>query len=143
MNYCTYKTTHISGFYYYGKAKTNNVLDGSYKGSGIRFKICQNIPGFEFNTWTTTILEYFDSENEAYKAEELLVPIALLADPYCMNMNAGGLVGKYQNHSKLYKMINSEKKAIARKIKADKAKASKLATVNTIKELKQQLKERK
>ena len=139
LPWCTYKTTHISGFYYYGKAKTAKVLDGTYKGSGLRFKLSQHVPGFESSTWTTQLFGTFNTESDAYSAEEILVPIALLADPYCLNMNAGGQVGKYRNHSSLMKSITSEQKAVNRKIKLDKQRAKKQEQIDTIKKLKQQL----
>ena len=143
LPWCTYKTTHISGFYYYGKAKTEKVLDGSYKGSGIRFKLSHLVPGFELATWITKLHGTFATEPEAYSAEETLVPIGLLADPYCLNMNAGGLVGKYRNHSSLMKSINAEKKAANRKIRLDKQRLKKQQQTDEIKQLKQIIRKNK
>jgi hypothetical protein len=120
--WCTYCTTHSTGFYYYGKAKTCKVLDGTYKGSGIRWKLSQLHDIFEYSTWTTTVDQTFDTEEEAYSAEEILIPLSMLSDPYCLNMNAGGRIGKYQNHGKLFKQILSKKRALTKSVKTAKAK---------------------
>ena len=141
LPWCTYRTTHVSGFYYLGKARTKRVLNGSYKGSGVNFKLAQTVVGFEYDTWTCCVLETFATEEEAYAAEELLVPIALLADPYLMNINAGGQVGKYRNRSTLMRSITAERRAANKRVKMEKARLKKQIAANTIKQLKKQLKD--
>lgn len=141
--WCTYRSEHPSGFYYEGKGKTDKVAAGEYKGSGIRFKLSLELPEFAWDTWTTTILETFATEAEAYAAEELLVPKESLLDPFRLNMTAGGLKGKYQGHSALFRSINSQKRAAAKAVKAEKAREKKAKEAAKLKELKAKLKAKK
>lgn len=130
MKYCTYISKHPSGFWYAGKGITEKVQAGLYKGSGVKFNLALTVPEFEWNTWTTTVLNTFATEEEAYAAEELLVPFEVLRDPRCLNMVSGGRRGKYKNHSTLLKTIRSaekkEKTALAR-IKAAEKKSKERA----------------
>lgn len=136
LKYCTYKSTHPSGFYYSGKGLTQKVLDGLYKGSGTKFKLSLEQETYAWNTWDTQVLQTFSDEIDAYDAEALLVPIEALYDPFCMNMQAGGQRGKYLTHGILLKRINGAKRAASRKTKADKAKAKVAALKQQIKDLK-------
>jgi hypothetical protein len=136
LEWCTYRSQHQSGFYYEGKGKTAKVLDGTYKGSGIKFKLSLELPAFAFNTWDTQVLQTFSNEADAYEAEAKLVPIESLSDPFRMNMTAGGARGKYLTHGQLYKRINGAKRAANKKVKADKAKAKVAALKQKIKDLK-------
>ena len=77
MKYCTYRTTHPRGFYYIGKGITEKVSKGKYKGSGTRFNLALSWPSFEWDTWTTVVLEEFETEEEALNAEAILVPLSL------------------------------------------------------------------
>lgn len=149
MKYCTYETRHKSGFYYRGKGITEKVKSGAYKGSGVRFKLALTRPGFDWDSWDTTILATYENESDAYSAEETLVPIELLSDPFCLNMHAGGLKGKYQNHSKLLKSINAANKKKRREEKAKVTREKKAATIaqqkasrELIRQLKKELKEK-
>jgi len=136
LPFCTYRTSHPSGVYYSGKAKTAKVLDGTYKGSGIAFKISLELEEFAWDTWTTVILGTYANEDDAYSAEELLVPHTALLSPLCLNQMQGGKAGKFKTRGTLYKKINSAKRAASKKAKADKTKAK-------IADLKKQLKEKK
>ncbi len=136
LPYCTYRTTHPSGLMYIGKGITEKVLNGKYKGSGVRFKLAMTHPGYEWDKWLTVVLDMYATEEEAYAAEEALVPLSSLSNPLLLNMTAGGRKGKYLNHSRLYRKINAEKKAIAKKAKTAKAKQK-------LDNLKKQLKELK
>ena len=136
LEWCCYTTTHPSGCYYTGKAKTAKVLDGSYKGSGIAFKLSLNLETYAWDTWTTVLLETFATEQEAYDYEELLVPHESLMDPLCLNQMCGGHAGKYKTRGTLYKKLNTAKRTANKKVKAEKTKA-KIAL------LKQQLKDKK
>lgn len=136
LPWCCYKTTHPSGCYYTGKAKTANVLNGTYKGSGIAFKLSLQLPAYEWSTWNTLVIETFSTETEAYDAEAQLVPHESLYDPLCLNQMAGGLTGKYKTRGTLLKKLNSAKRAVNKKIKSDKAKAKVAALKKRIKELK-------
>lgn len=136
LEWCTYKTTHPTGLYYSGKAKTAKVLNGTYKGSGIAFKLSLWLDDYAWDTWTTTVLETFANEEDAYTAEGLLVPHTALHDPLCLNQMAGGRAGKYKTRGTLLKSINSMKRADNKKVKADKAKSKVAALKQRIKDLK-------
>ena len=127
---------HSTGLHYTGKAKTQNVLDGKYKGSGVAFKLSLNLEAYAWDTWNTSIIETFATEQAAYDYEELLVPHESLMDPLCLNQMAGGQKGKFKTRGTLFKKLNSEKRAINKKIKAEKAKAKVLALKQRIRELK-------
>ena len=128
LPYCTYISKHQSGFEYRGKGVTKLVLAGKYKGSGTRFRLsCMN-PGFELDTWTTTVQNTFYSSNDAYCAEAELVTLEDLRNPYLMNDTAGGRKGKYQTRSTLMRSFVSAKRVLnkTKKKEAEKAKTQKL-----------------
>lgn len=85
----TYKTHHPTGFFYLGKSSERRIKQG-YQGSGPRFKCALHVPGYEPNTWTTTVLSKHTLEGDAYAAESRLVTLAVLADPFCLNTTIGG-----------------------------------------------------
>lgn len=136
LPWCCYKTTHPSGCYYTGKAKTLNVLNGTYKGSGIAFKLSLELEAYAWDTWNTVILQTFLTEDEAYDCEELLVPHSALYDPLCLNAMQGGKAGKYKTRGTLYKKLNTAKRTANKKVKADKVKAKVAALKQKIKDLK-------
>lgn len=133
LKYCTYSSIHPSGFFYLGKGITSRVVSGAYKGSGTRFKLV-TLFSAEFSeiNWVTTVLGTYATEEEAYAAELLLVPIELLKNPFCLNDTEGGRRGRYRTRSTLLKSIQSEKKKITRATARMK-----------IAELKKKLKEKK
>jgi len=134
MKYCTYITTHPTGFKYSGKGITAKVAEGKYKGSGVKFHLALTWPGFGWDTWTTTILKTFESEELAYAAEELLVPVESLACPFVLNMVAGGRRGKYKNHSSLLKTFRAAEKKV--KTAEARTKAAQKKSAARAKELK-------
>lgn len=89
MKYVTYITKHKSGCYYIGKGQQVRI-DKGYMGSGIRLRCAYLCPGYEKETWTTTILASFDTEEEAFAHEAELVPLERLCDPLCLNDTPGG-----------------------------------------------------
>jgi len=128
MTYCTYKTTHPSGLYYLGKGITEKVRSGEYIGSGVRLKLALTRDEYARDTWKTKVLDEYKTEDEAYEAEQRLVPHHLLSDPMCMNMHEGGRKGRYKTHGALLKSIHAsirKEKAILRKAK-QKLKEKKL-----------------
>jgi hypothetical protein len=135
--WCTYRTSHPSGHFYHGKGKTALVSGGKYKGSGVRFNLAIRWNGYEWDTWETVVLEMFDTEDEAYIAEEKLVTHESLANPYCMNMMQGGRRGKYKTPSSLLRRYKSEAKreraAALRESKRLKAAAAKTAMAAKLK----------
>jgi hypothetical protein len=101
--------------------------------------------GYESHTWATVVLETFDTEDEAYAAEELLVTHESLANPFCMNMMQGGRRGKFRTPSTLlrrYRMAAKKeraaaarekkkaKDALARSVASAKLKAAKAGRVS-------------
>lgn len=145
--WCTYETRFSNGFYYYGKGKTRAVNNGTYTGSGTRYRLALLHWENSLNSGeiipVTTVLDTYATEVEAYSAEELLVPITLLSDPFCLNMHSGGLKGRYQTAGRLLTRINSEKRMAARKEKAARAKLRKERDAQKIRDLKNKLKEKK
>ena len=137
LDWCIYETRHPTGFIYRGKSKTDKVLNQGYGGSGTRFNLILLFsPEFARNTWTTTLLGTYATEAEAYDAEEVLVPLESLKNPWVLNDTEGGRRGKYRNRNTLMKSINSVKRNANKKIKADKAKAKVAALKQKIKDLK-------
>ena len=112
------------------------MLDGSYKGSGTAFKVALKCPGFEFETWTTRIINTFSTEAEAYEAEELLVPIEALRNPLCLNAQAGGKKGRNQNRSALLRRDKAEERREARLRVSARRKAKEQALKDKIRKLK-------
>lgn len=117
--YCTYRTEFSNGFYYLGKGRTARVESGRYTGSGVRYKLAlihwaDSLKKGEI-TVTTQVVATYPTEDEAYAAEELLVPHSLLADPYCLNMHQGGLKGRYQTPNRLLAGYTRERSRVYRK----------------------------
>lgn len=157
-DWCIYRTDHPSGHFYQGKGRTALVLAGKYQGSGVRFNLALMWPGYEASTWSTKVLETFDTEEEAYAAEERLVAHESLANPFCLNMMCGGRKGKYKTPSTLLRRyrvalkreraehlktkrkereVESRAKAAANKAAAsEKARALKAAAAQRVRELK-------
>lgn len=125
MKYCTYISSHPSGMYYIGKGITANVQANKYKGSGVRFNVTLRNPAYAWDTWTTEVLNTFETEDEAYAAEALLVTEEQLMDPFCMNMTLGGRKGAYKTHSTLLRQLKSAEK----KVKTQEQKLAKAARV--------------
>ena len=141
--YCCYETRHPSGFYYQGKGITSKVISGAYQGSGVRFKLALTLPGYEKTAWSTTVLDTFASEAEAFTAEANLVTLLSLADPFRLNMHVGGTNGKYQTHGKLLQKIGRDLRSEKRLLKKIRDKARKDNDKAKIKELNKQLKGKK
>lgn len=127
LPWCTYRSSHPSGCTYEGKGKTINVLAGKYKGSGVKFNLSLTYPGYEWDTWTTEVLATFATEDEAYAAEAILVPVEKLANPLCLNMMAGGGgAARYKTHARLLKSIRTAEKK-TRTIEEKMKKATRVA----------------
>ena len=140
--WCTYRTTHPTGLYYEGKGKTAAVGAGNYKGSGTRFSLAITLTTYAFDTWSTEILDTFETETEAYEAEANLVTLESLADPMRLNMHAGGQKSMYKTPGALLKMMKREKAAKARQEKAARAKLRKQKEKEKLAALKKKLKEK-
>ena len=92
MQHYIYKTTFIdTGEYYIGKHSTNKIND-NYVGSGkalTKEKLSE--------PFVHEILEYFDTEEEAYIAEDKAIGDLYLTDKKCLNRCGGGWRGKADN----------------------------------------------
>lgn len=124
--WCVYRTSHLSGHFYQGKGRTALVLEGKYTGSGVRYNLALLWAGHGPGTWLTEVLATFDTEDEAYLAEEALVTHESLANPFCMNMMQGGRKGKYKTPSTLlrrYRMEAKRARAAALKLKRKEREA--------------------
>ena len=80
-------TNRVNGKYYIGVHSTD-VLDDGYLGSGNRIKAAVKKYGAE--NFERTIVEFFNTVEEAYAHERLLVTETVLNDPHCYNLRAGG-----------------------------------------------------
>jgi hypothetical protein len=90
-------------------------------------------PEFARNTWTTTILGTYATEDEAYLAEEALVPLSSLMDPFVLNDTEGGRKGKFRTRNTLMKSVKSASKAETRKSKAESLKLLKQTSAANLK----------
>jgi len=90
-------TNNISNKFYFGKHSTYNIYDG-YRGSGTDLKIDYN--RYDISTFTMTILDFFNTADEAYKKEERIVTKELVEDSNCYNINLGGSHGLIYHNSK-------------------------------------------
>lgn len=102
MIYYTYKTTllkgSLKGFYYLGKHSTKKLNDG-YCGSGkIINKYFKKYHKIKGKTYLKEILCFYDTEEEAYEAETLLIGDKWKTDPLCLNMVPGGK-GYFTGHN--------------------------------------------
>lgn len=87
-------TNNINGKYYLGAHSTENLDDG-YMGSGKL--IIAAIKKYGVENFTKTILEFFDTREEALAKEAELVTREEVDDPNCYNIKGGGEGG-----SKIY-----------------------------------------
>lgn len=86
-----YKITNlINNHFYYGVHSTDNLEDG-YMGSGKRLQYAYKKYGIE--KFKKEILKYFDTQEEAYNYEELIVNENLIKNDECYNIKVGGTGG--------------------------------------------------
>lgn len=94
MYYTIYKVTllkgSLTGYYYFGQHRTNNIND-NYAGSG---KIIRDYYGkygkIKNETYKKEILGLFNSLDELNNAEEKTIGTKYKDDPLCLNLKAGG-----------------------------------------------------
>lgn len=87
FHFC-YKTTNsVDGKFYLGKHSSES-LDDDYLGSGIHLQRAIKKHGKE--NFKREILCFFDSSEDAYEFEEVLVCGRMVANPKCYNMKEGG-----------------------------------------------------
>lgn len=87
MHHYLYKTVRDDGFYYIGVHSTENLDDG-YIGSGTR--LIASIRKHGKQAHSKTILETFDTREQADNREAEIVTRELLRDPLCLNLATGG-----------------------------------------------------
>ena len=95
-----YKITNdINGKFYYGVH--NGSKTETYMGSGTLLKKAQDKYGL--NNFSKQILLWFDSDEEAYEYEAIIVNDKLVSNPNCYNIKKGGQGGFSPNQIPLYK----------------------------------------
>lgn len=88
MYYIIYKTTNnITGKFYIGKRKTDNLDDG-YLGSGLILKY--SVKKYGRASHSRSILHFCDTYESMGALERIIVNEDLLKDPLCMNLKIGG-----------------------------------------------------
>ncbi|AVH85057.1 hypothetical protein RsoM2USA_129 [Ralstonia phage RsoM2USA] len=102
-----YKTTNlVNGKYYVGMHSTDDLTDG-YLGSGVFLKRSVSKYGNENHKFE--ILEFCSSRSELKNRESDVVNESLLADPFCMNLKAGGIGGFTDEMRKASHMARKQK----------------------------------
>ena len=141
LPYCTYISVHHeSGCTYLGKGRTHAVLAGKYKGSGTRFKAALQHPSFGWDTWSTSVIATFATEEEAYDHEAQLVTVESLRNPLLLNEQAGGKAGRNQNRAALVRREKAAARKAARAAAALKRKAREAITRQKLASLRKKLK---
>jgi len=89
---CEYNFTYaticsVNRIAYLGKHSTDNLNDG-YLGSGILLN--KDIKLFGRDSFNRIILEFYDTENESYRAENKLITKDIVDDPCYYNLTTGG-----------------------------------------------------
>ena len=93
--YYFYKITNLkNGNFYYGVHSTNNLDDG-YMGSGAIIKSIIKKYGVEF--LQKDIIKFFDSSEDMYAYEKMIVTNEMIQNPKCYNLTEGG-IGYDINH---------------------------------------------
>lgn len=92
--YYTYKVIllkgSLSGHYYYGQHKTNDLCDG-YAGSGRILKdYYKKYSKIEGVTYVKSILQFYNNSKELNVAEKNLIGTKYQDDEMCLNLVAGG-----------------------------------------------------
>jgi len=100
-------TNQVNGKFYYGVHCGNNTEN--YMGSGVALKSAFAKYGKE--SFKKDILLWFDTIEEAYEYESVIVNEKMINNPMCYNISTGGLGGR--NHSqetkqKISKSISGE-----------------------------------
>jgi hypothetical protein len=113
--YTLYKVTNLlNGKYYVGVHKTNNPND-SYYGSGLRIK--RAIRKYGKINFSKQIIDIFESEKDAYKAEIMYIG-ECEHDSNCYNIDGGGKGG----FTRINKMIREHPDLYPNPMKIDKYK---------------------
>lgn len=103
----------LSGHYYFGQHKTNNLNDG-YTGSGIKitnyFKHYSKVDG---ETYIKEIIGFYNSDDELNNAEYQFIGDKYFTDPLCLNLCAGGNVctPSLETRQKISKKIKGLKRS--------------------------------
>lgn len=89
--YTVYRVTNkVNGKYYIGKHTTDDPND-KYMGTGTI--ITRAIQAYGLDAFEKQVLYFCDSEEHAFEVEAQLVTEALVNDPMCYNLRAGGKGG--------------------------------------------------
>lgn len=126
--YYTYKIIllkgSLSGHYYYGQHKTNNLNDG-YAGSGTIIKnYFKQYDKIEHQTYIKEIIAFYDNQEDLNNAEKIIIGDKFETDPLCLNLCKGGrgYIMKKQNKRKGHICSEETKRKIGIKNKNNKAR---------------------
>ena len=78
----------VNGHYYYGVHNTDDVDDG-YMGSGKRLQLAYRKYGI--GNFKKDILKFFDTSEDAFAYEKMIVNESLVRNPDCYNIQQGGM----------------------------------------------------
>lgn len=95
----------INGKFYYGVHNGKNT--DKYMGSGTTLKNAYKKYGIE--NFSKEILLWFDTIEEAYEYEAIIVTEEMINNPMCYNMQTGGLGGRTVSEETLKRMSESKK----------------------------------
>jgi len=93
-NYFYKITNNANEHFYYGVHSTDDLNDG-YMGSGTRLKLAYEKYGIE--NFKKEILKFFNTLDEAYEYESMIVTEKLIHDDNCYNLVKGGKTGFDEN----------------------------------------------
>ena len=94
MRHIIYRTENtVNGDFYYGKRsiKNNNTNDRYYIGSGVR--LLRSVKKYGKENFTRRTIMEFNTAQEAFDFEALLVDDLMLSNPKCLNLTSGGFGG--------------------------------------------------
>ena len=108
-----YRTTLLdTGEFYIGKHSTNNLNDGYY-GSGdyIKHKVKSRFrKGIPYNEiYKLDILEFADTEKQAFELEAKYLTEQVVNDPLCLNFQTGGEGGYTQSQKSIQQRVQKTK----------------------------------
>lgn len=106
FHFC-YKTTNVvNGHFYIGKHSTSNLNDG-YLGSGDLLQ--KAIKKYGKENFKREIIQFFDTEEDAFAFEETLIENWMIKSDECYNLKGGGDgVGAGENHPNFGRVFTEE-----------------------------------
>jgi hypothetical protein len=121
-----YKTTcQVNGKYYIGVHSEKRPTDGyigcgivsmgtaiSLKKRGVKSALIDSVVKYGYSSFKKEIIDFFDNENDAYRAEANIVNEDLLRDKMCLNSRIGGVGGVVPSTTKPVSIIDCKQNKI-------------------------------